>query len=465
MSVFAESTNVKFFTEGLWCDEAFSWALASKGSALLPLTARDFNPPLYYLVLHTWMAIVGSSEVAMRSLSLAFFGLTLYLVWRYMRDVSSITPVRASVYLGLFAVNPMLTYYAVEARMYSMVACLAAASMYTFALRRGRWYVAITTAALYTHYFVVLLLMAQAASVFLTESGEERRRRFAQIGLPLVLLLPWIAYVVAIRQSWESSFWILSPGKRFVVHLVTSIFSGHEPTFASLAPPQVWLFTSVLLPIVLWSILAAWRALHENSAGEPGVTKRELAFEFTLLLLWALLPATLTYTVSFVKAVFLPRYLVFSTVGLLLLMISGIERARLWARVAMVAALYTLSIQYQVMHAHRHSKGQYRETIAQIAAIAGPDDVLYVRGEYDFFPAQYYFGERRVFLASKGYERIPAFAGKVLIPAERVREIPETSDGRVFVLTNDRQWQEVAKPQATVSAPFLTVDRYLRRGR
>jgi len=93
MSVFAESTNVKFFTEGLWCDEAFSWALASKGSALLPLTARDFNPPLYYLVLHTWMAIVGTSEVAMRSLSLAFFGLTLYLVWRYMRDVSRITPV------------------------------------------------------------------------------------------------------------------------------------------------------------------------------------------------------------------------------------------------------------------------------------------------------------------------------------------------------------------------------------
>ena len=127
--------------------------------------------------------------------------------------------------------------------------------------------------------------------------------------------------------------------------------------------------------------MAAWRVLHENSAGEPGVTKRELAFEFTLLLLWALLPATLTYTVSFVKAVFLPRYLVFSTVGLLLLMISGVERARLWAGVAMIAALYALSIQYQVMHAHRHSKGQYRETIAQIAAIAGPDDVLYVRGD------------------------------------------------------------------------------------
>ena len=443
MSVFDEATNVKFFTEGLWCDEAFSWALAAKGSALLPLTARDFNPPLYYLVLRTWMGIVGTSEVAMRSLSLVFFGLTLYVVWRYMRDVGRIAPVRASVYLGLFAVNPMLTYYAVEARMYSMVACLAAASMYTFALRRRRWYVAVTTAALHTHYFVVLLLIAQAASVLLTETGKERRRRFAQVCLPLALLFPWIAYVVAIRQSWESSFWILSPGKRFVVHLVTSIFSGHEPTFASLAPSQVWLFTLVLMPIVLWSVLAAWRMLHKNSAGETVIMHGELAFQFTLVLLWALLPATLTYAASFVKAVFLPRYLVFSTVGLLLLMISGVERARLWARVAMIAALYALSVQYQVIHAHRHSKGQYRETISQIAAIAGPDDVLYVRGEYDFFPAQYYFGERRVFLVGKGYDEIPAFAGKVLIPPDRVRAVPAASGARVFLLTNDHEWQAV----------------------
>ncbi len=44
-----------------------------------------------------------------------------------------------------------------------------------------------------------------------------------------------------------------------------------------------------------------------NSA--VGGRKQELAFQFALVLSWALLPATLTYTASFVKAVFLPRYL------------------------------------------------------------------------------------------------------------------------------------------------------------
>jgi uncharacterized membrane protein len=448
MSVFAEATNVKFFTEGLWCDEAFSWAMASKGSAVLSLTARDFNPPLYYLVLNVWMAIAGTSEMAMRSLSVLFFALTLFIVWRYMVDVAGVARARAAVYLGLFVVNPMLTYYAVEARMYSMVACLSAASMYAFAARKPRLYVAVTTAALYTHYFVLLLLLAQGATALLTETGEGRRRRITQVALPVALLIPWLTYVAAVRHSWDSTFWIEPPAKRFVVHLVTSVFTGHEPTFASLAPSQAWIFTVILVPVVAWSLVAGWRLLQEpDAAGEPPNSKREVAFQYALLLLWALLPAVLTYGVSFVKAVFLPRYLIFSTVGLLLLMITGLERARLWARLPMLFALFALSIDYQVIHAHRHSKGRYRETISQIAASAGREDVLYVRGQYDFFPAQYYFGEGRVFLSARDYDSIAAFAGKVLIPAEKVREIPAASAGRVFLLISHEEWQQVETPE------------------
>ena len=442
MSVLTEATNLKFFTEGLWCDEAFSWALASKGSALLPLTARDFNPPLYYLVLHLWMRIAGASEMAMRSLSVLFFVVTLFVVWRYMADLGRIPRGRACVYLGLFALNPMLTYYAVEARMYSMVACLAAASMYAFMARKPRLYAAVTTAALHTHYFVLLLVAAQAVNVLVTETAQEKRRRLMQVALPVALLTPWMAYVAAVRQSWETTFWIEPPGKRFVVHLVTSIFSGHEPTFASLPPSQVWVFTLVLVPIVLWSFLTAWRRLNNRN----NASDREFAGQFALLL-WALFPAILTYGVSFVKAVFLPRYLIFSTVGLLLLMIKGMEHARSWARMAIVAALCALSVHYQIVHAHRHTKGRYRETIMQIAATAGRDDLLYVRSEYDFFPAQYYFGERQVFLAGRGYAEIPAFAGKVLIPPDRVREVPSASSARVFLLTNDHEWHEVDKPE------------------
>ena len=84
---------------------------------------------------------------------------------------------------------------------------------------------------------MLLLLLAQAATALLTETAEDRRRRIRQVALPVALMIPWLVCRGG-RQSWENTFWIQPPGKRFVVHLVTSIFSGHEPTFASLAPSQ-----------------------------------------------------------------------------------------------------------------------------------------------------------------------------------------------------------------------------------
>ena len=60
----------------------------------------------------------------------------------------------------------------------------------------------------------------------------------------------------------------------------------------------------------------------------------------------------------------------------------------------MLVALYALSIDYQIIHAQRHSKGQYRETILQIAAVAGRDDLLYVRSEYHLFSGAILFRRR-----------------------------------------------------------------------
>jgi uncharacterized membrane protein len=67
-------TPLIFLTQNLWRDEAFSYLLAKEPiSKMLPLTAGDFSPPLYYIVLHYWMSIFGTSEVALRSLSTLFF--------------------------------------------------------------------------------------------------------------------------------------------------------------------------------------------------------------------------------------------------------------------------------------------------------------------------------------------------------------------------------------------------------
>ncbi len=67
-------TPLLYLTQSLWRDEAFSvWITQDSLGEVIRRTGGDFNPPLYYILLHFWMRIFGRSEVTLRSLSLVFF--------------------------------------------------------------------------------------------------------------------------------------------------------------------------------------------------------------------------------------------------------------------------------------------------------------------------------------------------------------------------------------------------------
>src|SRR5579862_8728984 len=54
----------------IWHDEGFTMMLAPQSPAqIISRTAHDVHPPLYYITLHYWMKLFGSSEIGARSLS------------------------------------------------------------------------------------------------------------------------------------------------------------------------------------------------------------------------------------------------------------------------------------------------------------------------------------------------------------------------------------------------------------
>src|SRR6476619_6902392 len=58
---------------GYWIDEGISVGIASHGFGQIPgALGQDGSPPLYYLLLHGWIQLVGTGEPATRSLSLLF---------------------------------------------------------------------------------------------------------------------------------------------------------------------------------------------------------------------------------------------------------------------------------------------------------------------------------------------------------------------------------------------------------
>lgn len=122
-------------TESLWLDEATT-ALVSQMS-LRDIFAKflpgDFHPPFYYLFMKFWVGIFGPSEVSLRTPSLIFALLTIFLVYKIVLLItdhySLITAKRSAL---LLATAPLLFYYAQEARMYTMTMFFVTLSIFSF---------------------------------------------------------------------------------------------------------------------------------------------------------------------------------------------------------------------------------------------------------------------------------------------------------------------------------------------
>src|SRR5437588_5679133 len=153
-----------------WIDEGISVGIAGHPLAHIPsLLRQDGSPPLYYLLLHVWMAWRGHGEVATHELSLIFALLTIPVA--YWAGASLFDRLTGLICAGLAAGLPYLTTYAQETRMYALMALLAliasAAFVHAFVRRRRRYlpvFVVAMAASLYTHNWALFLaLMCGAA--------------------------------------------------------------------------------------------------------------------------------------------------------------------------------------------------------------------------------------------------------------------------------------------------------------
>lgn len=103
----------------LWGDEAVSWDVARESlpGLLGAVAEKEAKPPVYFLALHAWMKMFGDGEVSLRSLSVVFWpplGAMIFLLGRRLCGNWAWLPV------FLTALSPLLIYYGIEARPYSM---------------------------------------------------------------------------------------------------------------------------------------------------------------------------------------------------------------------------------------------------------------------------------------------------------------------------------------------------------
>ncbi|HEX8120179.1 MAG TPA: glycosyltransferase family 39 protein [Solirubrobacteraceae bacterium] len=188
-----------------WIDEGLSVGIGSYDLTDIPGVLRqDGSPPLYYMLLHLWMQAFGTGEDATHGLSVVFSVLCVPVAFWAGRTLWGI---RAGwIAAVLAAINPFLTFYAQETRMYSLVALLgltvSASFLHVFA-DRDRRYLPVFAASLalmiYTHNWALFLGMGTVVALawLLRAAAAEDRRalvRDALIGYGAVALvyLPWV---------------------------------------------------------------------------------------------------------------------------------------------------------------------------------------------------------------------------------------------------------------------------------
>jgi hypothetical protein len=199
---------LRFWTPSpMWLDEALTVNIAKAPLSLIPhLLRHDGAPPLYYVLLHFWMKVFGTSDLGARSLSGVLGVLTLPVVWvaGYKvgsqswraagptgaepegQDASSqrLARERAGRAVAwtatlLVATSPFAVYYDTEARMYSLVIALSSLGVLAFiaVLRRpmvlnGLALAAVTCGLEYSHYWALYFVAVTAiGTAFCARSG------------------------------------------------------------------------------------------------------------------------------------------------------------------------------------------------------------------------------------------------------------------------------------------------------
>ncbi len=116
--------------KGLWLDETFSiWMAQHSVVDLLQWTIKiDQHPPLYYLLLHYWIALNGDTPYDARLLSALFGAGTIPIIYLIGKRISgTVMGLAAAVILAFSLFN---IYFAQEARMYTFLTFNAAVAMY-----------------------------------------------------------------------------------------------------------------------------------------------------------------------------------------------------------------------------------------------------------------------------------------------------------------------------------------------
>jgi uncharacterized membrane protein len=369
----------------LWLDEALTVNISSLPLHAIPGALRhDGAPPAYYVLLHFWMSVFGTSDLATRALAGVIGVATLPVAWLAGRRLGG--PVTAWVVLVLVASAPFAIFYSTEARMYSLVILLTGLGF--LALHRGLAEpragnlvatAVVTALLLYTQYWGLYLVAATALWMFVLvvvlrhRGGDDSWKRpakvLAALAVGVLAFAPWVPTFLY-QSKHTGTPWGTPANFAALTNAVTG-FTANQGVQSATATNQGRVLSLIYFALAALALFGVGRStrlieldLHTRSRG------RGLTFAVVVTLLLAItggLLSSSTFSSRYAAVVFLPVLLLVGLGATTLLHPKG--RAVLVA----VAVAAGLAISFQNVNTQRT---QAPEVATVLNTQARPGDVI-----------------------------------------------------------------------------------------
>ena len=464
--VLATSLRSLFMTKAaIWHDEGYSTAIINYPlGEIITRTINDVHPPFYYILLHIWQSIFGSSIVSLRGLSVVLGVMTIVVLYLLMRRLFS---EKVAKLTGIFAAfGPFLIRYSDEVRMYALAALLAVLATYLLVIaiskttkQRYWWwggYALIIALGLYTQYFFIFIIPAHIIYTLAIHKWQIKRL-LADKGwwlgnlLAAGMFLPWLPVMLAQTSRVQQGFWIPPVNLGSIPNTISN-FMTYDNTIAILFG-YCLLVAIVIVPLIF-------------------ALKSKKYLESTLLLVgWLILPIIFVALLSLGRPVYIDRYFTYSApafYALIALTISSI-RTKKWkwiqpTLIVLTLATFTIGL-VNVAAAATH---QMNRVVNVVNREFRPGDTIVSAELYTFFDFSYYnqtgaevkllsskpfgkYGEMSL-LYDKPHLRVASLSD---INSERVWLVGKTGEHSYFSEEIPANWRLISQTEASDSAARL----------
>jgi hypothetical protein len=486
-------------TKGMWLDETFSVWLASHNvvDMLQWIVKIDQHPPLYYLLLHYWIALNGDTPYYVRQLSALFGAGTIPIIYLIGKRMSgAVVGLAAALFL---AFSPFHIYFAQETRMYTFLMFNAAVATYALVrlLTDSRSVTPIAS------QFREYLHTWRTAGPVEPDSEDDFRYKvepprtgwrawvYRHRWSPIQTIetdLAWVAFIVF------SAATMLSHNTAVFFPVATNIFvfglmlyqrtkkSGAQPAFqapslTNWVKAQVgillfwspWLFVFVKqasrVNQEFWIPKPTWDTISQTlrsllNASAPGQAsqvimmwilcvvlflglvyyRKKLSIFLFLATLFAV-PFLGELIVSIRRPIFFDRTLIWITIPLFLLLAAGIVQLRFRLLMIMVLGILATNYMFSAGDYYRfYQKEDWYTAAGYVALFAEKDDLVLFNSNFVEIPFDYYFKtyEEHYFIqVEKRGIPLDLFDSGILEPKMTTNDIP----GLISLLSgHNRVW-------------------------